>query len=52
MKSRFVQYLPCENYDFEVANVEHSNQKAIKNDLEIRLNIKRNFMHFEPQKLT
>ena len=39
--------LPCENDDFEVAHVENSSQKAIKNDLKIRPKIKRHFMHFE-----
>ena len=34
MKHRFVQYLPCENNDFEVPNVEHSNWKSIKNKLD------------------
>ena len=46
MKSRFLQYLPCENNDSEVACVGNS-----KNDLEINLKIKKNFMHSEPQKL-
>ena len=52
MSNRFVQYLPCENNDFEVPHVGDSSQKAIKNDLEINLKMKRNFMHFEPHTLT
>ena len=51
MKSRCLQYLPCENHDLEGPNVENSSQKAIKNELEISLKMKRSFMHFEPQKL-
>ena len=50
MKSRFLQYLPCDNNDFEVPNVENSNQKAINNDLERSLKIKRFATLFEPDK--
>ena len=34
METRFLQYLPCENHDSEVPNVEISIQKPIKSDLE------------------
>ena len=47
----FLQYIPCENDDFEVPHVGNASQKAIKNDLEINLKMKKTYMHFEPQKL-
>ena len=49
MKSRFLQYLQCENDDSEVPHVGNSNQIAIKNDLEINLKMTRAFMYFELQ---
>ena len=51
MKSRFGQYLQCENNDLEVSDVENSNEKLIKNDLEASLKIKRIFNRFGPLKL-
>ena len=36
MKSRFLQYLPCEHNDLKVPNVEQTSQKSI-NDLETKL---------------
>ena len=30
MKNRFLQYIPCEKHDFEVPDVENSNQKSMK----------------------
>ena len=51
MKSRFLQCVPCENLELEVANVEISIQDSMKNDLEKGPEKTWNFKVFELKKL-
>ena len=51
MKNRFLQYIPCENNDLEVPNIENSNQKSMKKLPGNKPNNKQFLKHFETQKL-